>query len=168
MKLNDEQKAFLISCWARFARPQDMIAAFREEYGADLDHRQVNKYNPEGSSGSRLTRWLPLFDRVRNQFLKDVESIPIAHRGYRLRKLQGLLDKTLEGARPNIPLAASLLEQASKEAGGAFTNISKVEKDVTVKEPAPALDQNEKRALLVAAIEDALIQRSAGATDTRH
>lgn len=174
MKLNETQRAFLVMCWARYLPSIETQRAFAETFGVQIDARQVQKFNPEHAAGRDMAaRWVTLFHETRAAFLRDVESIPIAHKAYRLRKLQGMLDKALgDGNRPNIPLAASLLEQAAKEAGGSFTNESKVKADVKVKDDAPGADLNtdERRAILSAVIHEAVdkLRAAPPPTDTRH
>ncbi|HDE2557988.1 TPA: DUF2280 domain-containing protein, partial [Klebsiella pneumoniae] len=52
-------------------------------------------------------------------------DIPIANKAYRLRALDRMMTKA-ESMR-NMALAASLMEQAAKECGDAYTNKQKVE-----------------------------------------
>jgi hypothetical protein len=118
-QLSDAQKAFIVVRLACFDQPSEVAEAVKLEYGMDVTRQQVNYYNPETAEGERLSPKLKeLFHATRTRFLENVQEIPIANQSYRLRELQKLYH-----ANPrNAVLRADLLEQAAKEAGGAFTN----------------------------------------------
>lgn len=172
MKLNEEQKAFLVRCWARYMAPLKIQQAFKEHYGVPIDDRQVHSYNPEGSrarstkNGKGLDRWKPLFNEAREQFLKDVDSIPIAHAGYRLRELGDLYIKMRDKNATKIAL--DILEQAAKEAGGVFTNKTELRANLKVKQEEPAMSVDEQVAVVMAALEDALKKGGGAASATKH
>ena len=55
----------------------------------------------------------------RDQYLESVDDVPLAHRGPRIRKLAVWVDRAERAG--NIPLAAELLQQIAKEAGGMYS-----------------------------------------------
>lgn len=91
--------------------------------GVEVTHQAISRYKP--CYGDRLAqRWVKLFEETRERFHAEMMEEPIAQRAYRLRQLHKLyLQAEKRGA---IPLAAQILEQAAKETGGLFTNVTKV------------------------------------------
>lgn len=120
-KLTEPQKLFIVKALACFDTPTQVSNAVREEFGIDVDRRQVAEYDPSKASGRDVSKKLRvIFEVTRKAFKDDVSTIPIASQAYRLRTLNRLLVK-VEG-QGNTALAAQLVEQAAKEAGGTFTN----------------------------------------------
>ena len=154
MTLSEEQKAFLVTSWARYVPGPEIARAFFERFGDRIDLRKVHAYNPDGNSGKALLKWRKLHADTRAAFLDDVKAIPISHAGYRLNQLQDMF--AIARAKSNFQQAAQLLEQAAREAGGAFTNKREVSGNLKVEDDRPPIDAAEQRALLVAALEDAL------------
>lgn len=130
--LTEAQKLFIVQALACYDTPTQVSVAVREEFGIDVDRRRVHEYDPTRVGGRGLGKKLKaIFDETRKAFLADVSAIPIASQAYRLRTLNRLLTK-VEG-QGNTALAAQIIEQAAKEAGGAFTN----RREVTGKNGGP-------------------------------
>jgi hypothetical protein len=82
---------------------------------------QVAQYDPTKAAGKTLAaKWIHLFNDTRQRFRQEVAEIPIADQAFRLRALGKIYDRHI--SRGNVVGAAAVLEQAAKEAGGAFTN----------------------------------------------
>lgn len=123
-KLSEEQKLFIVSQLACFERAPDIRAAVKERYGIDVNLVQIGTYDPNTVSGSRMSEKLKtIYLETREQFRANITDIPIANKAVRLRELQRLADN----AAKNPVLRASILEQAAKEVGDAYTNKQKVE-----------------------------------------
>lgn len=119
--LNDHIKAFIVRSLACFDTPSQVIAAVKEEFGVNVTKQQVAGYNPENATGKDLSKKLrEIFYETRDKFKKKADGIAIANQSYRLRVLDRMLRRAEE--RGNIAMAAAILEQASKEAGGVYTN----------------------------------------------
>lgn len=154
-KIPDDVRAFIIMGFARYSRTSDIQKAVLEEFGLELDSRTLSNHmldRPSRASAMGL-RWVKLFDDTRKAFIEQIDAIPITHPAYRLSKLQRYFD--ILDAKDAIGPATAVLEQAAKESGGAFTNKRTIDGKVKVEE-AEALDSTEQRAVLTAAIEDAL------------
>jgi hypothetical protein len=151
MKLNEEQKAFLIRCRAQFMRARDISDAFREAFGADIDRRQLFTYSLDFPK--LAPKWRELHDRLREDFITKIDAIPIANRAFRLQELQRHYE-TMKDKRA-VGVCQSILEQAAKESGDAFTNKRefKGKVDATVQQE---MNPDQARALVAAALEDAL------------
>lgn len=124
--LKDEVKAFVVQALACFDTPTQVSTAVKEEFGLEVSRMQVSAYDPNKHMGRSLSKkWREIFDATRKAFLEDQATIPIASQNFRLRAL----DRLYQGAaaRGNAVLAAQIIEQAAKEAGGQFTNRQRVD-----------------------------------------
>jgi len=82
------QKRFLVQRLACFDTPTVAAKAFKEEYGVELKRNRVSYYDPTTKMGAALAEdFKKLFFETRKQFLEDLESIPIANKAVRLRRL---------------------------------------------------------------------------------
>lgn len=126
IKLTDEVKAFIVQQLACFDTPTQVAGQVKEEFGVEVSPQLVQAYDPTKHAGKGLSeKWRVEFWKAREAFKSDIDSLPIASRSYRLRRLQKMADRA-EQMR-NLPLAAQLLEQAAKEVGEAFSNKHKHE-----------------------------------------
>ena len=120
-KLTEVQQRFIVQALACWDTPSQVADAVNEEFGMELHRSQVAQYDPTKAAGQRLAnKWRELFDATRKRFRDEVAEIPIADQAFRLRALGKIYDRHL--SRGNVVGAAAVLEQAAKEAGGAFTN----------------------------------------------
>jgi hypothetical protein len=120
-ELSFVQKRFLVQRLACFDTPTIAAKAFKEEFGIELKRNRVSYYDPTTKMGAALAEDLKaLFFETRKHFLEDLESIPIANKAVRLRRLDRMAAAAEE--RGNLTLAADLGERAAKEVGGAYTN----------------------------------------------
>ncbi|RQU63909.1 DUF2280 domain-containing protein [Burkholderia cenocepacia] len=125
-KLQEPIKLYIVQSLACFDTISRVAKAVREEFGAEVSPQQCERYDPTKRAGSTLsTKYREIFERTREEFLKDTSRIGVAHRAVRLRKLDHAVG--IAEQRGNIPLMAQLLEQAAKEAGDAFTNRHRLE-----------------------------------------
>jgi len=135
--LTDDVKAFVVQALACFDTPTQVANAVKEEFGLEITRMQVSTYDPTKFMGRNLSKkWREIFDATREAFLRDQATIPIANQNFRLRALDRLYQNA--ASRGNAALAAQLLEQAAKEAGGSFTN----RREMTGKDGAPLLPTN--------------------------
>lgn len=124
--LNEEQRAWLVTAWATFKRPADIYDEFREKFGFDVKQQTAASYNCTGirdmdhAKERGLAKWLPLHNKARTEFQDAIKDIPIADATYRMQQLDKLFEHAM--AKGNHNSAARYLEQAAKEAGGAFSN----------------------------------------------
>ncbi len=133
-KLDETHRTWLVTRWAAFARPLELLRDFTEEFGFTITASLARKYDLSGLDEAAakkrgMAKWLPLFTETRETFRASVQDIPIANAAYRVRKLDEMFDIAFE--KKNWKTAAQLLEQAAKETGGMFTN--KREIDGTMK-----------------------------------
>ncbi|VFR20235.1 Phage protein [plant metagenome] len=120
-KLTDTHKRFVVQALARYESPQDVADAFQDEFGIEVHRAQMAQYDPTKASGKDMApKWRELFKQTRETFKAAVDEIPIAQQAFRLHRLGKIHDRHLQ--RGNLVGAASILEQAAKEVGGAFTN----------------------------------------------
>ena len=119
--LPDEVKTFIVQQLACFDTPTEVAKAVKVEFEVDVPRQQVEAYDPNKRAGASLSEeYRALYAETRKAFLEDSAAIGIAHRSVRLREIQKLVDRAKTSG--NLMLVASLIEQAAKESGGAFTN----------------------------------------------
>jgi hypothetical protein len=118
--LTGEVKLFITHLNARFHTPTEVVELVKAQYDIDVTPQNVQAYDPTKWTGKGLSADLRgEFERERERFRAAVTDIPVANPAYRLRMIQHLIDRQKQ---INPALTASLMEQAAKDAGGAFTN----------------------------------------------
>ncbi len=124
--LKPDVKAFIVQALACFDTPSQVVESVHKEFGISITRQQVESHDPTKASGKGLAqKWVDLFHDTRKRFQTELSDIPIANKAYRLRALDRMMTKA-ENMR-NMALAASLMEQAAKECGDAYTNKQKLE-----------------------------------------
>ncbi|PWY09665.1 DUF2280 domain-containing protein [Citrobacter koseri] len=124
--LKPEIKAFIVQSVACFDTPSQVVESVLKEFGIQITRQQVEQNDPTKISGKGLAKkWVELFNDTRKRFQTELSDIPIANKAYRLRALDRMMTRA-EGMK-NMALAASLMEQAAKEVGDAYSNKQKVE-----------------------------------------
>jgi hypothetical protein len=126
--LTNEQKAFIVSAFARFDGVAEVCRSFKEQYGSEITKSHALAYNPGGANYRGAPKWHDLFERERKAFLDNVNSIGISNKTVRIHRLEQLCVIAL--SRRNVKLAAEIMEQAAKEMGEVFTNRREVKSDV--------------------------------------
>lgn len=124
--LSTEVKAFIVQSLACYETPAKVIELVKENFKVVVTRQQVSAYDPANAMAKSLSqKWVDLFNTTRTRFQTEITDIPIANKAYRLRTLDRMMTKA-ENMR-NMALAATLIEQAAKECGDAYTNKQKVE-----------------------------------------
>ena len=124
--LSPEVKAFIVQALACFDTPTQIASQVKQEFGLNISIQQVSSYDPTKAIAKNLgQKWIDLFNATRTRFQTELSDIPIANKAYRLRALNRMM--TSAEKMRNMALAASLMEQAAKECGDAYTNKQKVE-----------------------------------------
>ncbi|MDU5780753.1 MAG: DUF2280 domain-containing protein [Pantoea sp.] len=124
--LSTEVKAFIVQSLACYDTPAKVIELVKENFRVTVTRQQVSAYDPANAMAKSLSqKWVDLFNVTRTRFQTEITDIPIANKAYRLRTLDRMMNKA-ENMR-NMSLAATLIEQAAKECGDAYTNKQKVE-----------------------------------------
>lgn len=124
--LKPDVKAFIVQALACFDTPSIVVESVQKEFNIRITPQQVESHDPTKVSGRGLAKkWVELFSATRTRFQNEIADVPIANKAYRLRALDRMMTKA-ETMR-NMALAASLIEQAAKECGDAYTNKHKFE-----------------------------------------
>lgn len=119
--LTEDTKITLVQALACYDTPSQAAEAVAQAHGVKIGRDQAIKYDPTKPAGKNLSKKLrDIFHQTRKSFLEDVSTIPVAQLSYRLRILQRNIERA--ESRGNAAMVATLLEQAAKEMGGAFTN----------------------------------------------
>ncbi len=152
-ELTNPQKQAIVIALAQFNMPVEIVAMCKEEWGIAVDIRQVTGYDPTRPAYEAGDRWIAIFDAARKAYIEEVSTVPIANQGWRMSQLQKMAQKAI--AKGNLVLAASLIEQASKEAGGVFTNVRNVSVEKTERGFA-GLTPDERRGAIADMMREAL------------
>lgn len=124
--LKPEVRSFIVQGLACFDTPSQIVESVQKEFKVQVTRQQVASHDPTKVAGKGLAqKWVDLFNDTRKRFQTEIGDIPIANKAYRLRALDRMMAKA-ESMR-NMALAASLMEQAAKECGDAYTNKQKLE-----------------------------------------
>jgi len=122
--LNDTERRKIVQRLACFETPSEVVQWASQELEKDLTIQQVCHYDPTRSGGTG-ERWRTLFKETREEFLNDLDTIPLSHRAVRLRELTALYERAKE--QEEVEKAARMLKQAAKEVGDKFTNRQEVD-----------------------------------------
>lgn len=133
-RLKPEVKTYIVQRLACFDTPTQVSEGVKDEFGIEMSRMAIQAYDPTKSAGAELgVKLRKVFEDTRERFLSDTSEIAISHKAVRLRMLQRMAESAEK--RGNLVLAASLLEQAAKEVGEAYTN--KRVTEVTGKDGGP-------------------------------
>jgi hypothetical protein len=126
--LNDEQQIYVVTELARFTTPTQVQGAIKKEWDVEMSLQAIEGYDPTTVQGAKLRPELrTLFYRERALAKKNIDSLGITHVAYRLRELQGVLDRAK--SRKNDKMIMDVMQQAAREVGGSFTNKVHVQND---------------------------------------
>lgn len=118
--LSEEVKVFIVQRLACYDTPQQVADAVREEYGLEIDRRQVQSYDPERAGKKPGAKWCELHAETRGRFLKEVDQIPMSQKAVRLRRLERIYIRA--DSRKNDVLAKEAIIEAERICGGIYTN----------------------------------------------
>jgi hypothetical protein len=122
-------KRRIVTEFAQFRTSVEIRRMLADEYGIkDVTIDKILRYDPTRPYSALGVNLRKLYDEARKAYVEGTADLAIAQQAYRLRQLERLIGMAME--RKQIKLAAELLEQASKEVGGMFTNTRKVEGSV--------------------------------------
>lgn len=120
-KIGEDVKAYIVEGLASYKTPSEMVEAVKLEFDTEVSRQQVAAYDPTKAQGKRLSAELTkLFHMKRKSYNRDLSGIPLASVAFRLETLTTMMQYAI--LKKNMPLAASLIEQAAKEMGGIYIN----------------------------------------------
>lgn len=120
-RLSEELRIYIVQALACFDPPSVVAASVKKEFDQTVSPQAIEAYDPTKRAGRSLgDKWRVLFSTTRETFLTDTAEIAVSHRAVRLRALQRMVENAER--MKNYALASSLLEQAAKEMGDAYTN----------------------------------------------
>jgi len=122
--LRDSERREIVQRLACFESPPEVAEWASEEFEKDVTRNQVHHYDPTRSDET-AEKWEELFQETREEFLSDLDTIPLSHRAVRLRELTDLYKRAKE--QEEVEKAARMLKQAAKEVGDKFTNRQEVD-----------------------------------------
>lgn len=124
--LSEPVKIYIVQSLACMISPQKVAEAVKQEYGLDIDRKQVQLYDPTKAAGKNLSKkFVELFHKTRKEFRENIIDIPLANKAYRLRELQDMYDS----AGKNKVVRQSIIKQAFQETDGRVTRQEVTGKD---------------------------------------
>ena len=124
--LTAKVKAFIVQGLATYQSPTHVSESVKNDFGIEISRQHVATYDPTKHTGQNCARkWKELFFATREKYQNDFSNVAISVKTYRLEMLQTMVEKAMKSG--NMVLASNLIEQASKEVGGAFTNKTHVD-----------------------------------------
>lgn len=109
-------KIFVVQRLASFDRPSEVVKAVKENFELEVSRQRVHYYDPTTRLGAALAPELKeLFEKTREAFKKDVDSIPISHKAVQLRALDRAL--ALAESRGQIAMVIPLVTAAAEISG---------------------------------------------------
>lgn len=131
-KLTDEIRAHIVTRLACYDSVGDITTEVMERWGIDVSHQAVSQYNPEGNRRRLAQRWVDLFYTTRSGLMAELAAEPIASKSLRLRRLwllhEAAFKRAIAGGADALDQSAEArlaLEQAAKEVGNVFSNVSR-------------------------------------------
>jgi hypothetical protein len=121
----DELKRRVVMELATFQTSGEVSRMLAEEYGFEAAPMEVIRYDATKAYCVASKTLQALFHETRREYVEGTAELYIANEAYRLRRLQRMSEAAER--RGDLRLAAALLEQAAKDHGGSFTNVSRVE-----------------------------------------
>lgn len=117
-RLPDAIKRRIVEHLACYQTHAEVAVLIADEFGVTLTPRHVRAYDPTSFQFAGSHRWQDYYQTVRTRCAKEVGEVAIAHRVYRMRQLQRILDRAMD--RGDYRLALKTLEQAAKEMGNWY------------------------------------------------
>jgi len=124
-KLSEDAKHYVVTSLAMWRGPTEILRVLAEDYGTPISAPGLWHYDPRNPECPK--RWRDLHATTRAAFVANVSEIAIANPAWRLKERERLYRHVAEKANPNVPLATEILDQAARDAGGAFGNRLRVE-----------------------------------------
>lgn len=152
-KLDDEVRREIVTRLALYERPSD-IHRDLEGRGIKISQQAIKAYDPTTMSHTPAKKWVDLFNATREAFLQETATVAIAHRAVRIHRLEQLYHRALDNNERRE--AAGYLEQAAKEMGNVFTNVSKTSGMIGVAHVIQERTPEESRNILVDKLTEAL------------
>ena len=103
-KLNGPAKDLVCQLLAEFARPTEVQAAVKDEFGIEVSLPAILWYRDSA-------KWSKVIEAKRQALDANLDRLPISSRYWRLKKRQELLDQARSGEKQQPP---ALLSQASQ------------------------------------------------------
>ena len=114
-RLSDAVKRRIVEHLACYQTHAEVVKLIADEVAVTLTSRHVRAYDPMSFQFAGSHRWLDYHQTVRDRCVQKIGEIAIAHRAYRMRRLQSIFDDAYE--RGDCRQAIKTLEQAAKEMG---------------------------------------------------
>ena len=107
-----------LACFRSHAETAKLVG---DEFGLSMTPRHVRAYDPNTFQFAGSLHWIEYHQLARERFAKEIASIAISHRAFRLNQLNTLYYQAVDEG--NVGQAAKMLEQAAKEVGFFYERV---------------------------------------------
>lgn len=112
--LTGAQRRWVVRALARWNSPQEVARMVLKEFGVTITRQSVQQYDPTTDSGKGLAPALKkLFFSTREDFVQNIEQLPLSHRAVRLDRLEREYQAAVDAQNPK--LVVRILDTAGKE-----------------------------------------------------
>lgn len=109
-----EVKRFIVQACARYVRSVEIVRQVKDEYGLDIAHAAINRYNLDHPASVHLLPELrDLFHMTRKDFSEELQQIPGMIRAVRIQRLDDLYHQAIK--KNDVRAAIAAVEAARKE-----------------------------------------------------
>ncbi|NBC03764.1 MAG: DUF2280 domain-containing protein [Bacteroidetes bacterium] len=119
--LKSYHKELIVKNLACCVSPTEVQSYFIEHFNMTLSFQQICYYDPD-QSPMLSKKWRHMFTDIRQNYINEIGSIPIANKGFRLQEMQRNYFQLRNAG--NIMGAQAILEQAAKEVGGVYDGVN--------------------------------------------
>ncbi len=109
-KLNRPAKDLVCQLLAEFARPTEVQAAVKDEFGIEVSLPSILWYRDS-------RKWAKVIAAKREALDANLDRLPISSKYWRMRQRQQILDQARHQDKPDLGTARGLLTDAAREMG---------------------------------------------------
>lgn len=118
-RLPREVQNRIVVLFAQFHRLSQVKRAILDEFGLDMDERDLGHYDASKPSARVGRRLRELFAAAREAYIGETANVAISHQNHRLRLIEKLIDKAETAKEFDVALKG--LRLAAEEMGGGLT-----------------------------------------------
>lgn len=119
-RLSSDVIRAIVTRLACYDRPAEVAKYVLETFRVEVTLPHILYYDPTSAGTDVAKKWRKLFAETRAAFTRDLTSIPIAQRAYRMQQMQKIHNKNMD--RGALAFARDDLVEAEKMTGDYYTN----------------------------------------------
>lgn len=115
-KITGEAATYVLQRLAEWGKPGEIVQEVKEKFGIELEKWNITRFVSSQNKKSRARRMLML--KMRQKWQEEVKTEPGAHKRNRIRMLQDVYDRALNGEKPDFKAAVMAATQMRMELEG--------------------------------------------------